>query len=324
MNPDKKQAVVIGGKRFVPPFNLTLVREGDELLSLQCTALLRLVPGKRAVLLGRLHGRPVVAKLFYKGCRIKKHLDMEVEGNRLLKKAGVPTAGIIHAGTVRGSPAKALVFDYIHPSENLGTVVGSSNDLHQWEKHLKKLMVLVARMHAAGLQHNDLHLDNFLIKENDLYALDGAALKEKHRNAPLDMEASLKNLAVLFAQRDMAGKALIKELVPVYCAARDLKYTDELASTLQRWIREKQKARINRYLKKIYRASTETVCKKSFRSFILCKRANYTPAMAAFLKNPDVAFDLPGAPMLKRGNTASVVRFKVDGRDLVVKRYNLW
>jgi tRNA A-37 threonylcarbamoyl transferase component Bud32 len=88
-------------------------------------------------------------------------------------------------------------------------------------------------------------------------------------------------------------------------------------------VKEERKFRVDRYLKKIYRKSTETVCIKSFTSFLLCKRASYTPGMASFLKNPDVAFDRPGSTILKRGNSATVVRFKVDGLDFVVKRYNV-
>ncbi len=310
----------------MPPFNLTLSGE-DELL--ECTDLLRLVPGKRAVLLGRWRGKPVVAKLFYKRFRAGKHIEMETEGNRLLKKAGVPTAEILCSGSVRESRAKALIFEYIHPAENLGAVLHSSRDSGQCRDYLEKLMVLLARMHEAGLRHNDLHLDNFLVqdnsltKENDLYALDGSALEEIHRDAPLDTGASLKNLAILFAQRNIGDRLPVMELFSVYCAARNLKNRDELVSTLETRIKERRKVRTNRYLKKIYRQSTETVCKKSFTSFALCKRASYTPAMASFLKDPDVAFNLPGTPMLKRGNTATVVRFKVGGQDLVVKRYNV-
>lgn len=77
------------------------------------------------------------------------------------------------------------------------------------------------------------------------------------------------------------------------------------------------------HLKKFYKESTETICIKSFTSFLLCKRANYTPAMASFLKNPEIAFDKSGSTILKSGKSSTVVRFKLDGCDLVVKRYNI-
>jgi tRNA A-37 threonylcarbamoyl transferase component Bud32 len=248
---------------------------------------------------------------------------MEAEGNRLLKKAEIPTAGILYSGPVRENRAQALIFEYIHPSENLGEVLQSSRDLDQCRDYLEKLMVLLARMHEAGLQHNDLHLDNFLVKDKDLYALDGSALEEKHPDAPLDTGVSLKNLAILFAQRNIGDRLVFKALLSVYCAARNLEHTDELVSILEARIKERRKVRTHRYLKKIYRQSTETVCQKSFTSFLLCKRGSYTPAMVSFLKDPDVAFNGPGTTMLKKGNTTTVVRFNVDGQDLVVKRYNV-
>lgn len=317
MARDGKRDVVISRKRYVTPFNLTLSGEGGGTLA--CTELLRIVPGKRAVLLGRWQGRPVAVKLFYRRFRAGKHMAVEVEGNRLLKKVGIPSAQILYSGSVQANYAKVLVFEYIYPSQSLGDVVRSAGE--PCRACLENLMALVARIHQAGFQHNDLHLDNFLVKDKTLYALDGAALEENP--APLDIRASLKNLAVLFAQREVRDKALFKALVSVYCSTRGVECSNGLVSQLQQYIAEHQQNRTRRYLKKIYRASTETVCQKSFRSFILCKRTSYTPAMAAFLKDPDIAFDRSDTPMLKRGNTSSVVRFKVDGKDLVVKRYNV-
>jgi len=322
MTQDRKRAVVIDKKKLIPPFNLTL-KGDDEPLECTCTDIIRLVPGKRAVLLGRWRGKTVVVKLFYKRFRAAKHLKMEVEGHRLLKKANIATAGILHWGSVMEYRSKVLIFDYIHPSKNLGATLKESRDKELCREYLEKLMILLARMHEAGLQHNDLHLDNFLVKDNELYALDGAALYEKHRDAPLDRGASLKNLATLFAQQNLGDKVLFMELASVYYAARKFDNRDKQLSLLKQLVKEARKFRTDRYLKKIYRESTETVCIKSFTSFLLCKRKNYTPAMASFLQNPDIAFEGSGSTMLKRGNSATVVRFKVDDCDLVVKRYNV-
>ncbi len=321
MNHNTKSEIVIGRKRFVTPFSLSLVKSGGQ--QLECHQLLRLVPGKRAVLLGRWCGRPVVAKLFYKRFRAGNHVDAETQGNRYLNEAGIRTAKILYTGAVSGNPAQAVVFESLHPSQDLGKMVGADLDISQCRYYFEMLMVMIAQMHENGLVHNDLHLGNFLIKNGELYALDAAALKKKARTGKLDRQTSLKNLAVLLIQLNLRGQERFRELVLAYCKARDIACSDELIAELKQWVVQGQHARIQKYLKKIYRASTETVCKKSWTDLTLCKRTHYTPAMAEFLKHPDVAFDASTATLLKRGHTASVAKVRVDDRELVVKRYNV-
>ncbi|MFO7883899.1 MAG: lipopolysaccharide kinase InaA family protein [Desulfobacteraceae bacterium] len=264
-----------------------------------------------------------MVKLFYKRFMNQKHVYREVEGNRLFKKAEIPTAEIVWFGPVVDCRAQAVILDYIYPSENLGTILQAAGDTVKCRAYLEKLMVLLARLHGAGLRHNDLHLDNFLVKHDDLYALDGAAIEEIFQDAPLKKNDSLKNLAVIFAQLGLRDRKLYQDLVACYCAARNFKDMNQLPKILEEQIRVRQKVRISRYLKKIYRESTETVCRKTFFEYTLCKRVHYTPAMEDFLKDPDVAFDVPGTLLLNSGNSTSVVRFKVDDQDIVVKRYNV-
>ena len=56
---------------------------------------------------------------------------------------------------------------------------------------------------------------------------------------------------------------------------------------------------------------------------MLCKRAYDTPEMTAFLHNPDRIINDPKSLFLKKGNSSTVIRIKIDEHDLVVKRYNI-
>ena len=60
-----------------------------------------------------------------------------------------------------------------------------------------------------------------------------------------------------------------------------------------------------------------------WRRFVAVTRTADTPALRAVLADPDAALAAPESQWLKRGNSASVVRLSVDGRPVVVKRYNL-
>ena len=65
------------------------------------------------------------------------------------------------------------------------------------------------------------------------------------------------------------------------------------------------------------------ISKKTFTYLTYCKSDRYTPEMKSFLENPDIAFEIPDDLLLKNGNSATLVRYKVDSTDLVIKRYNM-
>ena len=65
------------------------------------------------------------------------------------------------------------------------------------------------------------------------------------------------------------------------------------------------------------------ISKKTFRFLTLCKQDKYTPEMKSFLDDPDIAFTVPDDLLLKNGNSATVVRYKINDNELVIKRYNM-
>ena len=67
----------------------------------------------------------------------------------------------------------------------------------------------------------------------------------------------------------------------------------------------------------------QIISKKTFSYLTHCRRDRYTPEMKAFLINPDIAFNTPDDLLLKNGNSATLVQYKIDGNDLVIKRYNM-
>jgi tRNA A-37 threonylcarbamoyl transferase component Bud32 len=71
----------------------------------------------------------------------------------------------------------------------------------------------------------------------------------------------------------------------------------------------------------------EIISKKTFRYLTFCRQDRYTPEMKSFLEDPEIAFtgldDSSNNLLLKKGNSATIVRYKLDGHDLVIKRYNM-
>ncbi|MFO7885104.1 MAG: lipopolysaccharide kinase InaA family protein [Desulfobacteraceae bacterium] len=313
--------IVLAGKRYEVPFTL---QPADGRNLLECEQVLRFVPGKRAVVFGQWNGQKIVAKLFFKPFVSKKHVQREIKGSRLLKKAGIDTADILYAGTDADGTIKILVFNALVPSKSLERII-EANNREDIPPCLEKLMILIGKLHNAGLFHNDLHLNNFLLVScsNTLYALDGAAVEEKKKTAALGMALSLKNLADVFARLKIKNKALFNALLNTYARTREIRMDAEKQARLEKLIEKEERAVLNKYLKKMFRRSTRHICKRKFTSLVICRRESYTPAMKVFLENPDAAFDVPEDRLLKAGNSSTVVRMFMDGKEMVVKRYNM-
>ncbi len=320
MDSSKTKSIVIGREQLSLPFDLRLNQNN---VRLTCDAVLRFVPGRRAVFSGTCNGQPVVAKFFFKPFRYQVHVKKELDGYDLFRQLRLPTASILHSEYCHDINAHVLVFEYIESSIDLETIFKCESLVVSYQASLRALVEFVGRMHENGIMHTDLHPNNFLLKEETLYAIDGSAVK-KVRDKPLDAETSLENLSILLSKLNMPDETFYHDLVDVYRnSRRDFGKTPEIAAKLETLMETSRQRTVNRYLKKIYRNSTQILCRKSFSDFMLCQRSHYTPAMAAFLENPDAVFHDSDNKILKAGNTATVVRCTIDGLELVVKRYNM-
>ncbi len=63
--------------------------------------------------------------------------------------------------------------------------------------------------------------------------------------------------------------------------------------------------------------------KKTIFYLSLCKDKFLTQTMKLLLKNPDTAFNVPESALLKNGNSATLVKYKLDNNEFVIKRYNM-
>ena len=173
--------IVIGKKKLEIPFELFLSNNEPPL---QCSKLLRFVPGKRAVFSGLWGEKNIAAKFFFKPFRYKKHVNKEIKGNYLLEHAGIPTSKILYSEFCKELKSHILIFEFIEGSTTLEKIFESdknpeSDNLQVTRKrYLIFLVRLIAKIHQKGLIHNDLHPDNFLLKKETIYALDGASIRQ--------------------------------------------------------------------------------------------------------------------------------------------------
>jgi tRNA A-37 threonylcarbamoyl transferase component Bud32 len=160
-------------------------------------------------------------------------------------------------------------------------------------------------------------LDNFILKDDELYAIDAANLKKQA--APLSSAAAIENLQFFFAQFEEDSYPLLLMCLGAYKKINpDLSISEE---SLLVGARKKRRRVWNKFAKKIFRNCTDIVSQRTFSRSMLCKREYFTGPFVDFLNDPDSAIEK--ATLLKKGNSSTVALVEIMGRKFVVKRYNI-
>jgi len=260
-------------------------------------------------------------KIFFARGRWKQHVSREVAGIGLLLKAGLPTPALLGFGQCLDGKSGFVLLEYLADSESVRERWERSN-AEAREALLREVVTLIARCHSQGLLQKDIHLDNFLLQGDALALLDAAAL-EHYADDPDGVDAvnSLRNLALFFAQFPVSNDTLVPALYAHYRAVRLGAELSPDAGLLKALLRKKRLARLKLVLNKLFRDTTANVCVQDWSRFLVYRRDLTAPAWQAFIADPDAA--MARGVMLKNGNSSTVVRVRIAGRDVVVKRYNL-
>ncbi len=300
-----------------PSLPLMLELAGE---TLELQRLLRVLPGQRYVGLAQWRGRPVLAKLLVGG-RAERHFQRELAGARLLAAQGVPTPELL----VEGFAAEQggwLLFDYLDGAQSLWDIwraVEREPLLSEAQQMvLGEALTVIAQLHARGLWQADLHLDNLLRHEGRLFVIDGGGVQVENAGQPLSRQRVLENLGVFFAQLPAELEPFTEELLVHYLLANG-----EHALPLEALLREVAKVRrwrLRDYLKKVGRDCSLFAARVG--AFGLCvvsreHEAELAPLLA------DIDRHIDAGHLYKTGGAATVARIELDGRPLVIKRYNI-
>lgn len=182
---------------------------------------------------------------------------------------------------------------------------------------LGEALGLIARMHVQGLWQADLHLDNLLRADGQLYVVDGGGVKAETPGEPLSRERVLENLGVFFAQLPAEIEPFIEELLVHYLLANS-----EHALPLEALLKEVHKTRawrLNDYLKKTVRdCSLFSARIGAFGAQVV--RREEQAALQSVIDDPN-AYIVRGK--LLKGGSATVASIDLDCRALLIKRYNI-
>jgi len=302
------------------PFRLDITSFEGIKSEIVCTEVIRILPAKRLVCYGIWQKKNVVAKIFLNSCKAKKNSCREAKGINELADAGIKTPAIFFKGNLE-KKTYILIFEKIEHASGLGTIIKKTKNAASIIFFLNKAVSVIADQHNAGLKQDDIHPDNFLVTENDIYTIDGSTIDTKNRQTALSVSKSINNLGLFFAQFNLQNFETIDEIFRFYLKKRNWPFQKILLNKLINEIKKQQHIRKKKFVKKSFRECTSLVCRKNMHFFMVCDRNNYDKEMICFLDNPDMLIDQ--SIILKKGNSSTVALVNIGKRKLVVKRYNM-
>lgn len=287
---------------------------------LQLLSLLRVLPGQRYVGAGVWRGRPVLAKLLV-GSKAARHFQRELKGVRLLAEQGLTTPLLLADGLQDGEGGW-LLFELLEGAQSLGDAWSQVEALpplsDPQQQVLAEALEAIAQMHAKGLWQDDLHLDNLLRHQGHLYLIDGAGICVEEAGKPLSRQKVLENLGVFFAQLPKSFEPYIEELLVHYLLSNG-----EHALPLEALLKQVERIRgwrLRDFMAKVGRECTLFSVQRGPFGLRAIRREEEA-AMLPVLANADGL--LAQGHLYKTGGAASVGRIEVDGRTLLLKRYNI-
>jgi tRNA A-37 threonylcarbamoyl transferase component Bud32 len=286
--------------------------------SLTLDTVLRLLPRKRVMLKGTFDDRNVAIKLFVKNVSSKRNIAREVAGYAAVHQARVATPDLLGHFFSSCGNFEGLIYQFIDDAVELGQCWAhfDNDEKKYW---LRAVMNTSLALHCVGAAQEDIHLGNFLLQGTQLYLLDLGSIVV--REAPLAQRDCLANLGQLIAQLDVREQPLADTALHSYFAQSGWIDSIPLRRDLHLALRRAWRRRLRDYLRKASRICSLTFFEHSWRRLLAHRRGWEGADMRQFLADPD-GFMARGQ-LLKAGNTATVVKAEVNGRAVVIKRYNI-
>lgn len=300
------------------PFQITL-KNNDEILS--CNEIIRVMPGKRVVAFGTLGDKEVVAKLFYKKGHAERHAKREFKGVDALQKNGVITPKLYYHGSSINKKIHVLVFEKINKVKSIEDIWQGRKSIKSILPILRLLVIELATHHVLGILQHDLHLKNFLLQKKKIYTIDGGDIEVFDK--PLSTKLSLTNLGLFLSQFGVGSDELQKMLYKTYAESRGWQIKPREVQALHAAIRKWSKKRWEQNSEKVMRTCSSFVRRQSLRQLTVYDRNEESAELFSYLKNPEAIFSSPETEILKAGGKSTVVKFKMNGREFVAKRYNV-
>tara|TARA_R110002110_G_scaffold204750_8_gene416215 strand:- start:667 stop:2109 length:1443 start_codon:yes stop_codon:yes gene_type:complete len=319
MNVVDSGTLIKAQREITLPFVVQGKLDDGRVVDMEFVKLFRLLPGKRIVGLANCEGQRLLIKVFL-GRQAKRYAAKERSGMGHVLLAGVRSPQFMWQATFVGGHGEALAIEYLEDAVSLQDRWNEASADDERVDVLTRAMIIIGKLHNQGVVQTDIHLANFLISDGRIYTIDGGGVTRKSE-PPLEEKSSLENLSWFFAQFFPRFDELAQVVLPAYDAVRGWAADPGRVIDLHSQIIASRDSRKRTYLDKAFRDCTRFRCESNFRRFLVCERTAFDADLQALLQNPDSYIE--NGVVLKDGNTATVARIDLNGRPLVVKRYNI-
>lgn len=290
--------------------------------NLRVTHVVRRLPNRRVVMRGLMDGREVFIKAFL-GKGAERYAMRDMQGAKLFQQANVLTPALHHYEKSDRYQAWILVFEAVKQAM-------SASDYFSAQTQSKRLILLqqisftLGQHHQAGLLQHDMHPSNFLVQTFSrgikVYSLDGDGVSHQRQ---LGDTQCMHNLATLLCKFDVLQvNQHISVCLQSYAQARGWNpFSDNQLKEFIGLMRRIRLDMLSQYAgKKVFRNCTDvSVIKKS--SFVM-RLSNHFPVNDANI-SMSLHHAFSQANFLKQGNTCTIVRYRLNNIEVVIKRYNI-
>ena len=302
------------------PFQITINRTYPRKYreSLMCIALLRTVPGRRKVYNALWDDKCVIVKVFSHKFSARRHLRREWLGLKRLASHGFSGPEPLFYGQTEEGQWTVVVEKIVESSTILEIYLKTTDP----NKKLSLLLMIcneIAKQHIKGILQKDLHLGNFLLVEDRIFALDVGQMQFlKHE---VNRKSSISQLAMLAFYSPDHNSQLINQLCEEYFKARGWRNRTTDKISFQKKLDLHSRKMLIRGLKKSMRTSKRHLRIKT-NGYIAMFDKTFCQQTEAldFIEKIDKLMN--EGEILKKGNTCYVSRLSWNDRDVVAKRYN--
>ncbi len=302
------------------PLLYLLKSGGLAKLTLSCGKVLRFLPGKRVVCQADYAGQKVLVKIFF-GKGYQRRWQREVDGVGFISRAGVKTPHLIESLDDKAQGFALAIFDFIEAAETLEAVWQKSGSDDVKQVLFKQALVPIALLHDCCVYQQDAHLNNFLVRDKEIFLIDGDQVLFKQEPPVLALKMAIDNLALFFTQLYPWEDEKIEPLFDYYCSLRPSVRDGMSLQVVIRQLKKRRLWREKKFLeKKIFRVCSDFDVIKNWSHYCLFSREISAEAARGFMNDPDRFIE--EGEILKSGRTATVAKISFVGKVYVVKRYN--
>ncbi|MHC4657570.1 MAG: lipopolysaccharide kinase InaA family protein [Planctomycetota bacterium] len=283
-----------------------------------CTGLLRDLGGKRKVFDAIWEQRPVIVKVFADPIKAKYHMKREWRGLKLLQQRNLnsPTPLFYNKTKQYGW---AVVTEKIDDALTAREEWDNTTDAAKKRELLCRVSRELAKQHSKGVLQKDLHLGNFMLQEERLFALDPSEMR--FFSGEVNKKQAIAQLALLTAIVPDEDTDTIASVCEDYAQVRSWKFSRSDMAVFSKELARCRKNGIKKALRKCLRTNKrhQEIKKRSYRG--VAARDFFEEAdFCEFLEDIDEL--MQRGQILKDGNTCFVSHISLAGKEVVVKRYN--